>query len=190
VKAVKQFLGGVTLFETPRFGDDRGSFAIPYQAQAASDAGLPERFVQDNHSTSAQPGTLRGMHLQLAPWSQGKLVRVLRGRILDAFVDLRPDAEHRGASDSVELSGDDDFVLWVPPGLAHGFCTLEPDTEVFYKVDAAYNPEAEISLAWDDPTVGIEWPVTAADVTLSAKDQVGLDLAATLARYDEALAAG
>lgn len=162
-------------------------FSIPYETEAAVAAGLPAGFVQDNQSVSYAAGTVRGLHLQLPPHEQGKLVRVLRGRILDVVVDLRPGSATLGATDQVELSEVDGHLLWVPPGLAHGFCTLEPDTEVFYKVDAPYRPEAELSVAWNDPNLNIEWPVSADDAVLSEKDKNGISLTEALAAIQSAL---
>ena len=162
-------------------------FSIPFQAEGAVAAGLPEHFVQDNHSVSYAVGTIRGLHLQLPPHEQGKLVRVLRGRILDVIVDLRPGSPTVGRSDQVELDTSLGRLLWVPPGFAHGFCTLEPDTEVFYKVDSPYRPDAELSVAWDDPTLNINWPVEANDVVLSEKDKNGVSLTEALAAIRSAL---
>jgi dTDP-4-dehydrorhamnose 3,5-epimerase len=114
------------------------------------------------------------------------LVRVLVGRILDVFVDLRPGSGSHGRHGQVELAAGDDRQLWIPPGFAHGFCTLEPETEVFYKVDAPYAPAAERTLAWDDPALAIDWPVDAATVVLSDKDRAGLPLAQIVRAIDEA----
>ena len=185
VKPLKTLLGGAMLLEYPRFEDERGSFSVHYQAEAADQAGLP-RFVQDNHSVSRPAGTLRGLHLQLAPWAQGKLIRIGQGRVFDVFVDLRPGSDTHGRWESVELGAEDDRQLWVPPGFAHGFCTLEPDTEVFYKVDAPYRPEAEWTLAWDDPTLAIDWPPEASDPILSDKDRAAHTLAETTAAIEAA----
>ena len=187
MRTVSQLVGGALVLEAPRFEDARGVFSIPYETEAAVAAGLPTRFVQDNQSVSYAAGTVRGLHLQLPPHEQGKLVRVLRGRILDVVVDLRPDSATLGATDQVELGDDDGHLLWVPPGFAHGFCTLELDTEVFYKVDAPYRPEAELSVAWNDPTLNIEWPVAAEDVVLSEKDKNGISLTEALAAIQSAL---
>lgn len=174
MKLLARHLSDVLEFEITWFGDDRGAFAEIFNAAKAAEFGLTEPFVQDNHSTSAPVGTLRGMHLQLPPFAQGKFVRVLRGRILDVVVDLRPGSPTHGHHAGIELSRDASNQLWVPRGFAHGFCTLEPDTEVAYKVDNTYAPDAERSLAWDDPTIGIDWPFSADEVTLSGKDAQGL----------------
>ena len=173
MKPIKSLLGGAALFEIPRFEDRRGSFSVLFQADLAEQAGVSPVFVQDNRSVSRSVGTIRGLHLQLPPFAQGKLVRVVQGRVVDVFVDLRPGSPTHGHYDSVELEAEDDRQLWIPAGFAHGFCTLEPDTEVHYKVDAPYHPASERTLAWDDPTVGVEWPVEAGAATLSDKDLDG-----------------
>ena len=187
LRTVSQLVGGALVLAPPRFEDDRGVFAVPYEAKAAAAAGISERFVQDNHSISYQIGTVRGIHLQLPPHEQGKLVRILRGRVFDVVVDLRPGSPTLGQFDSVELSSQDGNLLWVPPGFGHGFCTLEPDTEVFYKVDAPYRPDFEVSLAWDDPTLNIAWPVDPVEAVLSEKDQNGIALTEALAAIRSAV---
>jgi dTDP-4-dehydrorhamnose 3,5-epimerase len=176
-----KLFGGVVALPTPRFGDSRGNFAVLYEEQAVASAGITGHFVQDNYSLSRLSGTIRGLHLQLPPWEQGKLIRVLRGAILDVFVDLRPESATFGRHGSMQMAAVDDLQLWIPAGFAHGFCTLEPDTELLYKVDAPYRPEAERSLAWDDPTVGIDWPVPADRIVLSDKDATGQDFASIVA---------
>lgn len=173
MKVVATYLADVLELSTPRFGDDRGSFAVTFEVGAAAAVGMNEPFVQDNHSVSVPVGTLRGLHLQMAPYSQGKLVRVVKGRILDVVVDLRPGSATRGQYASIELDAVTGNQLWVPRGFGHGFCTLEPDTEVVYKVDNTYTPTAERSLLWNDPTLGIDWPVTEETVTLAGKDREG-----------------
>lgn len=182
MRTVEQLQGGPLVVAIPQFRDERGMFSVPYEAEAARDLGISEPFVQDNHSISHHPGTIRGIHLQLPPHEQGKLVRVLRGRILDVVVDLRPDSPTVGACDSIELGAEDGLMIWVPRGFGHGFCTLSPQTEVFYKVDAPYTPDAEVTLAWNDATLGIDWPVARDDVVLSDKDRQGLGLSETLER--------
>ena len=186
MRTVSQLLGGALVVAHPSFADDRGAFAVPFEADAAAAAGLPSRFVQDNHSVSYKAGTIRGIHLQLPPNEQGKLVRVLRGRIFDVVVDLRTDSPTKGQHASVELGADDENLLWVPAGFGHAFCTLEPDTEVFYKVDAPYAPSAEVSIAWNDPELGIDWPLDQQQPVLSAKDAVGLSLTEALVAIERA----
>ncbi len=177
VKPLKKLLGGALLIEHSRFEDSRGSFRVLYESGAAESMGLPTDFVQDNASRSGPAGTVRGLHLQLPPWEQGKLIRVVAGRVFDVLVDLRPGSETHGAYDAVELSAADERQLWIPPGFAHGFCTLEPETEVFYKVDAPYRPDFERTLAWDDPTLAIDWPIEPSAAVLSDKDAAGTPLA-------------
>lgn len=185
MKILATHLDDVLELSTPRFGDERGSFAVTYEREAAAAVGIVEPFVQDNHSVSVPVGTIRGLHLQVSPFSQGKLVRAAKGRILDVVVDLRMDSPRRGEHACIEIDSASGHQIWVPRGFAHGFCTLEPDTEVIYKVDNAYHPESERSLAWDDPAVAIAWPVTAAEVTLAEKDRRGMTLEALIDEIDE-----
>ncbi len=186
LQTVDSLLGGALLIAPPRFHDPRGTFTVPFESTAAAELGLPERFVQDNHSVSYRAGTIRGVHIQLPPHEQGKLVRVLRGRIFDLVVDLRPDSGTVGQVATVELSAEGGEMLWVPRGLGHAFCTLEPDTEVFYKVDRPYRPDVELAVAWDDPALGVDWPVEAGRAVLSEKDRHGVKLVEALAAVRQA----
>jgi dTDP-4-dehydrorhamnose 3,5-epimerase len=161
---------GVKVITPPRFGDERGFFAETYNRRAFTEAGIDAEFVQDNHSRSARQGTVRGLHYQLAPSAQGKLVRVVRGAILDVAVDIRRSSATFGRHVAVTLSGENFAQLWIPEGFAHGFCTLMDDTEVLYKTTGYYDPARERGIRWDDPALGIEWPIPAEDVTLSKKD--------------------
>ncbi len=185
MQIVATHLDDVLELSTPRFGDGRGSFAVTYEVGVAAKLGMTEPFVQDNHSVSVPVGTLRGIHLQMAPFAQGKLVRVVKGRILDVVVDLRPGSAQRGNHAMIEIDATSGNQVWVPRGFGHGFCTLEPDTEVVYKVDNTYTPSAERSLAWDDPTVGIDWPVDENDVTLADKDRRGLSYQDIIREIDQ-----
>lgn len=152
-------LPGVTRIELRTFADDRGFFVERFQAERFRELGLPVRFAQDNHSRS-RPGVLRGMHLQLDP-PQGKLVSVLRGRIFDVTVDLRPDSSAFGKWQRLELRDDVAELLWVPAGVAHGFCVLgDEPADVTYKTDALYSPATEIGFLWSDPDLGIAWPIS------------------------------
>jgi dTDP-4-dehydrorhamnose 3,5-epimerase len=160
----------VKLLKPNRFGDARGFFSEVYSQRTFAQAGLDLSFVQDNHSWSAPPFTVRGLHFQTPPAAQGKLVRVVRGRVLDVAVDLRRSSKTYGHHVAVELSAENWFQLWVPAGFAHGFCTLEPDCEVLYKVTEYYSAEHDRGLAWDDPALGIPWPVGPGAAVLSAKD--------------------
>ncbi len=162
---------GPVLLQPKRFGDHRGFFLETYSTRDFAMLGVADVFVQDNHSLSAASGTVRGMHFQLPPRTQAKLVRVLRGRILDVAVDLRRSSPHYGRHVAAELSAENAVQLYVPPGFAHGFCTLEADTEVAYKVTDFYAPECDRGLAWDDPDLVLPWPVRAGEAQLSDKDR-------------------
>lgn len=162
------------IVEPKIFGDDRGFFFEVYNRAAFGTLGLPGEFVQDNHSGS-QKNVLRGLHYQIHH-PQGKLVRVLRGAIFDVAVDLRRDSRQFGRWVGVELTADNRRQLWVPPGFAHGFLTLTPFAEVSYKVTQLYAPQHERSLLWNDPQLGIAWPLDGEPV-LSAKDRDGVPLA-------------
>lgn len=166
---------GPLILEPKVFGDERGFFLESWNADAFTQAGLDLTFVQDNHSRS-QKGVLRGMHFQ-NPGPQGKLVRVVRGAVFDAVVDLRRSSPSFGKWTGVVLSAENKRMFWVPEGFAHGFLTLEDDTDFLYKCTAPYAPQHEQSLAWDDPTVGIEWPLDGLEPILSAKDAAGVALA-------------
>lgn len=157
---------------TPRkFGDDRGFFCETYNASTWKKAGLNYNFVQDNHSLSRDVGTVRGLHFQSEPFAQDKLVRVVRGRILDVAVDLRRSSPTFKQYVAVELSLENWKQLLIPIGFAHGFVTLEPDTEVLYKVTNFYSPEHDLGIIWDDPEINIDWPIKRAEAILSHKDQ-------------------
>ncbi len=163
-------VSGPVLVVPRRFGDHRGFFLETYSVRDFAALGIGEVFVQDNHSLSREVGTVRGLHFQLPPHAQAKLVRVLRGAVLDVAVDLRRGSPSYGQHVAVELSAANAHQLYVPAGFAHGFCTLEPMTEVAYKVTADYSPDADGGIAWDDPDLGIEWPVVRHDAVLSDKD--------------------
>lgn len=161
---------GVFLITPKRFHDKRGFFTELYNAKALEEAGIRDVFVQDNFSLSSMPGTIRGMHFQVPPYSQTKLVRVSRGRVLDVAMDLRASSSAYGRHVSIEISAENGHQIYIPDGFAHGFCTLEPDTEVVYKVSSHYAPGAEAGVLWSDPELGIEWPVSAQDAIVSEKD--------------------
>ncbi|MEC7952108.1 MAG: dTDP-4-dehydrorhamnose 3,5-epimerase [Pseudomonadota bacterium] len=165
---------GPLIIEPKVFGDERGFFMESWNAARFAEEGLDIAFVQDNHSRS-QKGVLRGMHFQ-NPGRQGKLVRVVSGAVFDVAVDLRRSSPTFGKWTGVELSAENKRMFWVPQGFAHGFLTLEDDTDFLYKCDATYAPQHEHSLAWDDPDVGIEWPLSGIDLQLSAKDAEGTRL--------------
>jgi len=160
----------VKLIRAPRFSDPRGYFAETYVRRDFVAAGVAHEFVQDNESLSLRPGTVRGMHFQIPPFAQAKLIRVLTGRILDVCVDLRRSSSRYSHLVSVELSAESGEQLFVPAGFAHGFCTLEPNTTVLYKVDAVYSAAHERGIIWSDPALAIPWPVGKDAAILSAKD--------------------
>lgn len=157
----------VLLIEPRVFGDARGFFMETWHAQTFAKAGIADRFVQDNHSRSAR-GVLRGLHYQLKK-PQGKLVRVVSGEVFDVAVDLRRHSPSFGRWVGTRLSEDNKHLLWVPPGFAHGFCVLSEHADFLYKCSEFYAPEDERALRWDDPAIGIDWPLDVAPV-LSAKD--------------------
>ena len=163
---------GLMLIRPKRFGDRRGFFAETYSARNFAQAGIQTVFVQDNHARSAEAGTVRGLHFQLPPFAQTKLVWVIRGRALDVVVDLRQGSPGFGRHAAIELSAEDGAQLLVPAGFAHGYCTLEPDTELYYKVDAFYSPAHDRGVLWNDPALGIDWPIPdPAQAILSDKDR-------------------
>jgi len=168
-------IDGPLILEPKVFGDARGFFLESWNATSFAEIGLDVTFVQDNHSRS-QKGVLRGMHFQ-NPAPQGKLVRVVRGAVFDAIVDLRQSSPTFGQWTGVVLSAENKRMFWVPEGFAHGFLTLEDDTDFLYKCTSAYLPQNEHSLAWNDPEVGIEWPLDGIELKLSAKDAAGVPIA-------------
>lgn len=162
---------GMCVVQAPRFVDGRGHFTETYSAEAFAKAGVDTLFVQDNQSLSVAAGTLRGLHYQRQPYAQAKLVRVLRGRIWDVGVDIRRSSVTFGKWFGIELSAENGTQLYIPEGFAHGFVTLEPNCEVAYKVSAPYSRDHDAGLAWDDPTLAIEWPYPYPLLTMSEKDQ-------------------
>ncbi|MBY0431611.1 MAG: dTDP-4-dehydrorhamnose 3,5-epimerase [Rhodospirillales bacterium] len=161
----------VVLITPKKFGDHRGFFSETYNKRALAAAGLDLDFVQDNHSLSAEKGTVRGLHFQVPPFAQDKLLRVTRGAILDIAVDIRRGSPTYGKHVSAVLSAENWCQLLVPTGFAHGFCTIEPDTEVLYKVTSTYSPAHDRGLLWNDPALGIDWPVQGEVAVLSDKDR-------------------
>lgn len=174
----------VKLITPRRFADSRGYFVETYTQRTFEAAGITTVFRQDNQSLSTQRGTIRGLHFQLAPEPQTKLVRVLAGAVFDVAVDLRHDSPTYGRWCGANLTAAVGEELLIPIGFAHAFCTLEPDTIVAYKVDGFYNKAAEGGLRWDDPAIGIEWPVPAAEIKVSDKDAVLPRLADITAPFD------
>lgn len=151
--------------------DARGFLSETFSRRGLQAAGIVADFIQDNHSLSVEAGTLRGLHFQAPPHAQGKLVRVTRGSIYDVAVDVRVGSPTYGRHVAAVLSAANWTQMWIPVGFAHGFCTLEPNTEVIYKVTAYYAPESDRGLKWDDAELGIDWPVKPGGATLSDKDR-------------------
>jgi len=163
-------LEGLVLFEPTIFADDRGAFFESFNAsQFNEDTGLSVQFVQDNHSISHR-GVLRGLHYQVSPHAQGKLVRVTRGAAFDVAVDLRPNSASFGEWAGVNLSAENRLQLWIPPGFAHGFLALEDDTHFAYKTTEFWNRTSERAIRWDDPNIGVRWPLEHRQPIISAKD--------------------
>ncbi|MCW2339034.1 dTDP-4-dehydrorhamnose 3,5-epimerase [Sphingobium sp. B2D3A] len=172
---IETAIDGVFIIEPKVFGDERGFFLESWNARAFKDAGIDIDFVQDNHSRSSR-GVLRGLHYQ-QPGPQGKLVRVTAGAVFDVAVDMRRSSPTFGKSVGVELSAANKRMLWVPEGMAHGFLCLEDGTDFLYKCRGFYDPSHEHSLLWNDPALGIDWPLGDIVPQLSAKDMAGKPLA-------------
>jgi dTDP-4-dehydrorhamnose 3,5-epimerase len=164
-----------------KLGDARGFFAETWQRERFLEAGFAQEWIQDNQSYSAETGVLRGLHFQLAPFAQDKLIRVLRGSIFDVAVDVRPGSQTFGQWASRVLSATGFSQLLIPKGFAHGFLTLEPDVEVFYKVSAPYAPTFERSITWNDPVVGIQWPLKTGQKPLLSQKDAAAPLLASIA---------
>ena len=161
-------LNGAYLIKLKVFQDERGFFTEAYSQKKLKEMGIDADFVQDNHSMSAKKGVLRGLHYQLAPHTQAKLVRVTKGSVYDVIVDLRKDSPTFGKWEGFTLTAENFEMLFVPQGFAHGFCTLEDNTEFQYKCDNYYAPGSESGIIWNDPTLNINWPIK--DPILSEKD--------------------
>ena len=176
MKATRLAIPDVILLEPKVFGDERGFFFESYNRAVFKEAtGLDPDFVQDNHSRSVK-GVLRGLHYQLPPKAQGKLVRVVEGEVFDVAVDIRRDSPTFGKWVGEVLSAENKLQMWIPPGFAHGFLTLSETAEFLYKTTEYYSPADERCIRWDDPAVGIDWPL-ARELRLSAKDVQGAGLA-------------
>jgi dTDP-4-dehydrorhamnose 3,5-epimerase len=168
----------VLLITPPKFGDNRGFFSETWNSSKLAAQGFKEHFVQDNHSLSTQTGTIRGLHCQIAPSVQGKLIRVVAGAIWDVAVDIRHGSPTYGQYAAAVLSAENWQQLWIPGGFLHGFCTIEPDTQVIYKVTADYDRGAERAVIWNDPDLALPWPVAPDAALLSDKDKILPRLAA------------
>lgn len=165
-------IADVKIIRPKKHGDHRGFFSETYRKDSLAAAGIHTEFVQDNHSLSAEAGTVRGLHFQISPFAQDKLVRVVRGAILDVAVDIRVGSPTYGRHVSAVLSAREWNQILVPIGFAHGFVTLEPDTEVLYKVSNHYAPAHDRGLRWNDPALAIDWSVDEGKAVLSDKDRV------------------
>jgi dTDP-4-dehydrorhamnose 3,5-epimerase len=171
VKVERLAIAEVILVTPPKFGDARGFFSETFNAARFAEAGIAGPFVQDNQSLSASKGIVRGLHCQIGANVQGKLMRVQRGAIWDVAVDIRRGSPSYGQHVAAILSAENWSQLWIPQGFLHGFCTLEPDTEVAYKVTAPYDPGSERAVIWNDPDLALPWPVASDEVVLSGKDE-------------------
>ena len=169
MKRMETIFTDAYILEPSVFGDNRGFFMESYNQEKFNQLGLNYEFIQDNHSLSVEPGVLRGLHYQLNPRAQTKLVRVISGAIYDVIVDIRRNSPTFGQWQGFILSAENKRQLLVPRGFAHGFCTITPNTEVLYKVDALYSPEHDRGILWNDPSLNIDWPVS--KPILSEKDQ-------------------
>lgn len=160
----------VLVLSPKKHGDERGFFSEVFKESLFTANGVDACFVQDNHSFSSQRGVVRALHFQAPPKAQGKLVRVVRGAILDVAVDIRIGSPTYGQHVSAEISAGAWNQIWVPAGFAHGFCTLTDECEVLYKTTSEYAPDLEGGITWNDPALGIDWPVAPSEATLSARD--------------------
>jgi dTDP-4-dehydrorhamnose 3,5-epimerase len=172
VKVEALEIAAVKLITPPRFRDGRGFFSETWNRSRFAEAGIPGPFVQDNHATSQGVGVLRGLHCQIGANAQGKLVRCLRGAIYDVVVDVRQGSPTFGRHVGAEITAENWTQMWVPVGFLHAYCTLTEETEVVYKVTGDYDKAAERGVIWNDPDLGINWPIAADRVILSNKDKM------------------
>jgi len=171
MKVLETNIVDVKLLKPVRHVDSRGFFSEVFKESRMRELGIDIHFVQDNHSLSASKGVIRGLHFQIPPFAQAKLLRVTAGAILDVAIDIRWGSPSFGGHVAVILSAADWNQIFIPEGFAHGYCTLEPDTEVLYKVSAYYSAEHDRGLLWNDPALGIAWPVSADEASMSDKDR-------------------
>jgi dTDP-4-dehydrorhamnose 3,5-epimerase len=162
----------VKLLRPARHVDSRGFFSEAYSKRAYAEIGIVNEFVQDNHSLSRKKGVVRGLHFQIDPFAQAKLLRVLRGAVFDVVVDIRTGSPTYGQHIATVLSEEDWNQIFIPAGFAHGFCTLQEETEILYKVDHYYSPAHERGIRWNDPALGIAWPIAKSESELSEKDKI------------------
>jgi dTDP-4-dehydrorhamnose 3,5-epimerase len=172
MKVTPTKIADVLLIEPSRISDRRGFFSEVFRRRDFTAAGFDFNFVQENHSLSVETGTVRGLHFQIHPFAQDKLLRVVRGRIFDVAVDIRRSSATFGQHVTAELSAENWRQVLIPKGFAHGFCTLEPNTEVIYKVTNYYSAENDMGLLWNDPDIGIVWPLEERAAHLSDKDKI------------------
>lgn len=172
MKVEKLAIPEVLLITPPRFTDPRGFFSETWKQAAYAEIGIPGPFIQDNHAVSTARGVLRGLHCQIGPNAQGKLVRVIKGAIWDVAVDIRRGSPTYGKCAGAELSADNWSQLWCPVGFLHGYCTLTEETEVIYKVTAPYDRPAERGVIWNDPDLSVPWPIAPGEAILSEKDKI------------------
>jgi len=172
VNVEKLTIPDVLLITPPRFNDPRGFFSETWNQTRFADVGVPGPFVQDNHAVSNTRGVIRGLHCQIGPNAQGKLVRVVRGAIWDVAIDVRRGSRTYGQQAGAVLSAENWSQLWVPVGFLHGYCTLTDEAEVIYKVTAPWDRAAERGVIWNDPDLKVAWPVAEGEAVLSEKDQV------------------
>ena len=171
MKVTETALKGPLIIEPRIFNDDRGYFYESYNRSKFTEAGIATEFIQDNQSFSHK-GAVRGLHGQANPFAQGKLVRVISGRVLDIALDIRKNSATYGQHVAIELSGENKLMFWIPPGFLHGFATLEDNTIFTYKVDNYYDKASEIGVLWNDPTLNINWGIAPGEVLLSPKDEI------------------
>ncbi|HUB94576.1 MAG TPA: dTDP-4-dehydrorhamnose 3,5-epimerase [Stellaceae bacterium] len=162
----------VKLLRPTRHADSRGFFSEAYSKRAYAEIGIVNEFVQDNHSLSRKKGVVRGLHFQIEPFAQAKLLRVLRGAVFDVVVDIRTGSPTYGQHIATVLSDEDWNQIFIPAGFAHGFCTMQEETEILYKVDHYYAPAHERGIRWNDPALGIAWPISKTEAELSEKDKM------------------
>jgi len=165
-----QSIPGIVLIEPKRFEDNRGWFSETWNATRMAEIGIEENFVQDNHSYSRKAGTIRGLHCQVGQYAQGKLVSCVKGQIWDVAVDIRAGSPTFGKYVAAILSACNGHQLWIPPGFLHGFCTMENDCEVIYKVTSQYHKESERGVIWNDSEIGLPWPIEPENAVISEKD--------------------
>src|SRR5687768_977315 len=184
MQVIETPIPAVKVLVPKKFGDHRGFFSEIYSRKAFAAAGITADFVQDNHSLSAEAGVVRGLHFQLPPMAQDKLLRVVRGAILDVAVDIRRGSPTFGKSVAEVISAENWKQIYIPAGFAHGFRTLEPNTEVIYKVTNFYSPEHDRGIRWNDPAIGIDWGIDEAQAILSERDRKHPVLAAAPELFD------